>query len=499
MYMLRDYMDRKVVVAQKIPFEFFAQDGLQLVSVAKATVAKASGDEDLVIDKAYADKRFSDKGLDPNMYRFHAARNNDVILVDHQEHRQYSWAATSRPSQYTINGSRVDKAFYEKVVGVLNELNSYDWLLNGYLHLVPWNAERDIGRVNIDPPEVLEMIGEGGVVTPESLKKACAEGETRPRLWPGDTVEVKMSKKTVLGTVTGLGKKVSVLRQDGKKGTYAYSSVTRTDKVAYDEDAIAELDPTLAANFEYVLGQSHRIYKAALTIRDSVKFPAFPMPDDHRGSEITRENEPTCECPLCGWPMANFRNEGEFVCCFCRVRGIIAHQDADTVTLLMLRQPAKNRFCIREAKCCSNCGLFHFEYGRQGKRTTGYCRATNQCVQAFSTCVSADGTEGYWFPRTPTEYGKNMTQHTTNLGYGVSDARNTTRRDIRDTIYRKEDHEAEKKRAERAKFVYASAFAKFMDDLGKLSQGRMALSDDFTDGQKAELRQHFQEILDDGC
>lgn len=507
MFVLRDAQGRKVVVSESrtrgvsSKLSFHAQEGLNLVPVAEAVIAEGSDEKDLAIDEAYANKKFVDAGIDPRVYTFAVADRHGVVHIEMSDRDIHSMFTRlgHQPPKCTVNGQVVSKEFYDKVSTLCEELNFYNWLLNGYMCLIPWNASKDIGRVDIRPMLALELIGMGQTVTPESLDKACAKGETRPRLWPGDAVEVKTRSGVVLGTVTGLGKKVSVLRQDSKKETYPYAAVTRTDKAGYDENALAELDATLAANFAYVLDQSHRIYKAVVKTRETVKFPAFPMPDDNQHMEVVKTNEPTCDCPLCGWPMADFHGDGEFLCCFCRVRGIIAHRDSGTVTLLMLRQPAKNRFCIREAKCCANCGLFHFEYGRQGKRSTGYCGATNQCVQAFNTCVGADGKEGYWFPRTAIEYGKHLTQHVTNLGYGVSDARNTTRRDIRDTVYREEDHAAEKKRAERAKAVYAAAFAKFVEDLGKLSQGRRAAGDDLTDEQKEQVREHFRQVLNDGC
>jgi hypothetical protein len=147
-----------------------------------------------------------------------------------------------------------------------------------------------------------------------------------------------------------------------------------------------------------------------------------------------------------------------FECCFCRQTGIIVSLTDAEVILRMNKMPSKNQFAIREVPCCANCGNFQFETGREGKRTTGYCRSSNQCIQAFNTC-------DYWFPRDPAVYEANLRQHCTNLGYGVKDVRNTSRNDLSDTVYRKEDHEAQKKRAEEAKAAYAVAFANFRDDL----------------------------------
>ncbi len=169
----------------------------------------------------------------------------------------------------------------------------------------------------------------------------------------------------------------------------------------------------------------------------------------------------------------------------------MCERTGDTVTLLMLRQPAKNEFAVKEARCCGNCGLFHFEYGRQGKRSTGFCTVTNQCVQAFNTC-------NYWFPRLPETYNSNVKQHMTNLGYSVTDRRATDRADVRDTAFRKEDLKVQKQKADRMKMVYAQAYAKFLADLSKLGGNRKALDDSFTDEAKQQVREHFGKVLDDG-
>ena len=63
-----------------------------------------------------------------------------------------------------------------------------------------------------------------------------------------------------------------------------------------------------------------------------------------------------------------------------------------------------------------------------------------------------------------------MKQHVTNLGTGVKDKRNTSRNDLRDTIYRAEDNELQKARAEKAKKAYVTAYARMMkalQDAGK--------------------------------
>ena len=511
MFALQDSKGRKVVVKDNTGKSLVAVVGTEEFLVKEATIVRFGGaavnDASVLIpDREFFDKKFEDAGFQKDIYLFDTTLCNRVVSVQmdkgYQDYQSslYSYSsARARDKTCRINNKEVTQEIYDKLKVVITDCDSYDWLTVGYMHLQSWSQDRDVGNVNLSPQKTLELIGEGQIVTVDSLVKACAKGETRPRLWLGDSVEVKMARKTVLGTITGIANKVSVLRSDGKKGSHVYSRVYRTEKVAFNEDAIKELDPTLTANFAYVLKQAQRVYKAELTIRESVTFPAFPGPNDNEYNMSKVTNAATCDCPLCGWPMADFDKCNEFKCCMCRVRGIIAHQDDKTVTLLMLRQPAKNQFAIREAKCCGNCGLFKFQYGCQGKRSTGYCEATNQCVQAHSTCVSADGTEGYWFPRTSKSYSKNMTQHITNMGYGVSDKRNTGRQDIRDTVYNADDHKAQRVRADKARTSYAAAYAKFMSDLAALSKRRVSASNKLTDKQKKELQEHYQQVLNAGC
>jgi hypothetical protein len=88
-----------------------------------------------------------------------------------------------------------------------------------------------------------------------------------------------------------------------------------------------------------------------------------------------------------------------------------------------------------------------------------------------------------------------MRQHVTNLGYGVSDHRNTSRNDIRDTIYREEDHVKEKARAEQVKMAYTQAYNKFQSELVKLA-ANAKLHEGTLDEATTE---DWKKVLDDGC
>jgi len=213
-----------------------------------------------------------------------------------------------------------------------------------------------------------------------------------------------------------------------------------------------DIHESLAANFDFVLQHPNRIYRVK-TKRGRWVCPVFPQKNENQWRD---EDALQCDCPICGWGMAESKgywDDGIFICCMCKQRALVIDktEKGDELSLLMLRRPDKNRFCMKEARCCTNCGLFQFETGRQGRRTTGYCRVTNMCVQGFNTC-------SWWFPRNPKRYKANMVQHIKNLHFGIKDDRNTSRHDIRDTIYRKDDHEAQKKRADDAVDAYRRAY-----------------------------------------
>jgi len=457
---------------------FYAKENGTLEQVQRAVVAIG---KDVFLDKPYVADRLKQDCFDVAF---------EMLPSGVKVNTRIEWGGSSgffQPrrqgsNRHFIENKEVPEADYDRLNEIVSELCTFGELLADY-------GVQVRGSKSLGVQTVLEMLGEGAVVTPDSIMKACAEGEDRPRLLPGDPVKVKLTGEDVTGVVAGLNKnKVSVLRQDGKKGSYAYSSVCRDkDAVTFSNEVVNELEPTLKAGFDYVLGQDDRLYRAKLEKRN-LSYPMFPDSSiNERVIEVM--DTPSCFCPVCGWAMANFHDWGsDFECCFCRIKGHIVKQTDDEVTLLMFRMPAKNRFAIKEARCCSNCGLFAFEVGRQGKRSTGYCPYANQCLQGFNVC-------DYWFPRDAKTYGSNLRQHVTNLGYGVSDRRNTDRNDIRDTIYRKDDHEAEKARADRAKLVYGQAYEKFIDDLSSLADGSPLHEDALTEEQSKA----WKERLDDGC
>jgi hypothetical protein len=333
------------------------------------------------------------------------------------------------------------------------------------------------GNRQVNIQVVMLAIGVGKTVTPASLLRGCAKDETRPRLMVGDAVKFKKGEGFILSfTISG----VTIQMSDGKKCSAKPDTVERIDA---DKVKSAAIDQTIADAFAAVLARKEFLYRASIKMVGHISVPVFPAEGQHPRE---MENAVTCCCPVCSWQLVML-NGDEFECCFCRQTAIVVSRSENEVILRLNRSPSKNQFAIREARCCSNCGTFRFDVGRQGKRSTGYCSISYQVLQGFNTC-------DFWFPRDFETYGANLRQHLTNLGYGVSDTRNTTRNDIRDTIYRQSDHEAQKKRVETAKTAYTVAHAKFMEALKAAGQELPLVGDTVDDETKAR----YAKILDGG-
>lgn len=488
--MLRDKQDRVILVQgayrdrdRHYDMKFFARDGLEVVPVEEAVICK--GDDVFPTDDQV--KHWLSKAGFPNLaFRIDRCSRyqhaNLGVNCTYEYGRPGGFLSTAPAVKVChIEGQKVSEATFERLSNAVHEASKF---FSGAYGLISLQK----GLV-IYLQDVLELIGEGQTVTAESLGRGCAKGEDRPRLLPCDQVKVIVRGQNVLGVIKSMNTKVTILRQDGVKMTCAYSKVMRTDELGHNEELASQADPSILANFDYVVKNgTNRIFRAKLERGDFV-FPMFPDTDRYGRPEqqISREGIMSCSCPVCGWRMADVHDSGQFICCYCRITGNVITRSETEVSLLMSRMPAKNRFAIKEARCCGNCGRFHFESGRQGVRTTGYCPTANQCLQSFNVC-------DLWFPRTLIRYESNMRQHTTNLHYGVDDTRNTSRNDIKDTVYTEEDHNAEVERAEKAKVAYANALQRFLKDL-KDEAAKVPLVEEMT----PELTEHWKKVLDDPC
>jgi hypothetical protein len=420
------------------------------------------------------------------------------LAMRHLEEAGYGWAKSAVeikegclnlkvifPDSYSWSGNR-DKM---SIAGKLIDRQDYNLIWEPFGKVARWHgvvgASVRIADKRIPMQKLLEIIGEGRVVTALSLAKGCLAGQARPPFLPGDRVKGPFGE----GVLEALNAKAKVRLEAGKYVEASWSSI----ELIADEAPTrpSDLHESLDANFASVLSRNGRIYRAATKV-GNWSCPVFPMPDEkpHRV-----ENTVMCDCPICGWPMAAspfYREDGVFVCCMCKQRAFVIDNSVQgEISLLMMKRPSKNHFCLPEVRCCSNCGLFEFEVGREGKRSTGYCQATNQCVQGFNSCAyRPDG--GWWFPRDPKRYASNMKQHVTNLGYGVDDRRNTSRKDIRDTVYRADDHQAEKVRADKAVDAYRRGHRWFVLAL-KEKADKEVLHEKATD----EVREQYGRVLDE--
>lgn len=481
--MLKDKQGRTVLMREvrdeknfRTGYALWARDGMTMNSVDEAIIS--AGDDIFLTDQQIGEG-LAFAGF-PNV-KFSQVTSCGDKRAYVSTNVEWSRWATTNSQVFSIEGRPVDQNTYDKLHKAINDLNAYNGIRDEIAVLQK--------GVSMRIQKALELIGEGKTVTAESLGKGCAVGEDRPRLLPGDTVKIKIGKKEVFGIIKSVKSTVTILRQDGKKMTCSFDRVERSDHDAHNEEIAAQVEPTILQNFDYVVKAGvNRIFRAKLE-RGAFTFPAFPNMTRWGQMEHQRKFEEAlfCSCPACGWRMAGVDVNGEFVCCYCRITGQVITKSETEVSLLMARMPGKNRFAIKESRCCGNCGHFQFETGCQGKRSTGYCKTANQCLQAFNVC-------DMWFPREIARYESNMRQHTTNLHYGVGDHRNTDRNDLRDTVYTEADHKLEVARAEKAKVAYANAYQRFLKNLKEAAE-TVPLVETMT----PELTEHWKKVLDDPC
>lgn len=458
---------RPVVVFKE---KLFAIDGDAVIEVPEATIRSGSFPV-LTNEVVRSLLRYAGFSLP-----FKIESGKVMSQLIHDWSGRWAFGNASGRDIYTLDGSPIDKDNANKFSNLICEIERCsDWSRN----TVNYN-------VRVTGQAALEMIGVGKTVTASSLKGMCAKGESEPRLRKGLPVVVH-GKIDEYGVIVGLSSRVTVTGVNGEKISAPYDKVEVVESIPDSvEEGVSDVEPTILASMEFLKTQVHRIYKAKLEPL-AATYPAFPPEGDNRWHPAPVTKDESCVCPNCGWRMSSFHDTNEYVCNYCNLRGMVVAKESDSVSILLFRKPAKNRFAIKESRCCANCGLFEFEVGRQGKRSTGYCKASNQCVQAFNVC-------NVWFPRTPENYGKNLNQHMTNLHYGVKDQRNTGRNDTEDTVYTEADHDKEKERAEKAKVAYAKTYMKVMYDLRKA-----ALALPVATEPSAELAEKWKPILDDPC
>ncbi len=441
------------------PTKLLSIDGLMLVPVGSAVICEGEYENPSyeLIKKIFVDDGFPDVEFSISADRW--------SLID-LKNRNYQ--SCSEPLKNTFD-----------YINCLNGLESESVYLQK-------------GKFYLKMQEILRLIGAEKEVTAESLKRGCAVNEERPRLLPGDNCKYIKGKKEYTGTIRSIkdSKKVQIQTEAGKKVFADIDNVQYWEDTEKQSEDVNLLDGSLKDNFDFVVQKSkERMMRLPVTKGEFV-FPLFPHEDKYGRMEnqTRKENTSVCNCPICGWVMSHDPlNHNGFVCCYCRQHAEVLSLTDTDVLLVFMRSPAKNRFAIKETRCCSNCGRFEFETGRQGKRSTGYCKAANQCLQSFNVC-------NLWYPRAVERYESCMRQHVTNLHYGCSDARNTERQDIKDTIYTEADHKLEVERANEAKRVYAIGYVDFKRKL-RCAGEDIKLTEEVTD----EIKSHLKEVLDDPC
>jgi hypothetical protein len=108
-----------------------------------------------------------------------------------------------------------------------------------------------------------------------------------------------------------------------------------------------------------------------------------------------------------------------------------------------------NSFGIEEARCCSNCGNFHFSYGYRGKRSTGFCHFQKLCVLPHNTCKR-------WFPVDSSKYASNVASSLKNLGFSRDKYHNDSK--PAELQYTEACHEANKEKAKKMKENYTVGY-----------------------------------------
>ena len=431
MLMLRD-KSGKVVVLKKDDeqYTFWAIDGDKLEQTQEATicVGKEVRLTDVVKRKIYDDAGFPNLPLNRDFYQYGQTTWN------HNGRGIYSVGGSGR--SFFLGDKEVTEDIYIKCSHVFYDTEQYNGL----------EGNHDGMKI----ASILEMIGVGNNITIRSLLNHCKADQTTPRIVPGQTVCCVRKKVEKIGVVRKTDDKVVVEFEDGSIAKYKYEDVSAS-KIEMKREPI---DPTLEEGFAFALKKSKsRLYRAK-TIRERFVAPIFPAKGD---KPIAYDNTQTCVCPVCGWKIGlvtSWRSAESALCNCCGISGKVVEVSETEVTLLLNPIPKKNTFQIKEARCCDNCGVFEFAYGRQGKRSTGYCTVNNCCVQGFTTCDA-------WFPRNSDRYDQNMKQHLTNLHYGVKDARNTERPEIDDVVFKESDYLNERKRADKAKGAYLVACREF--------------------------------------
>jgi len=280
------------------------------------------------------------------------------------------------------------------------------------------------------------------VITPKDL---CDNSLLKFGL--GDTVNIVNAKGVILhtGTATTFNdKSVRVVFNNGTFKSVAYSRVvkSKTQPPKIEQSLSCVPDPTIEENLKAVLDYDH-IGTYDLKEITTKRF------DEYNKKFIT-EKVKAIKCPNCDTD-TNVKR-----CCInCKQTFIIIAEKIDKALVMLGPKPVPNTVCLKEARCCDNCKNFTFGYGRQGKRQTGYCDKTRQCVKSYNTCDR-------WFPIDGPSYSSNMKGSITNLGCGVNRYKDKNNEEL---DYTADMHAENKNKFDKMKMKYTLGYNVFMEKL----------------------------------
>jgi hypothetical protein len=402
--------------------KFFVAGEDMFQEVPEATVAEGEYPK---IPEKYVHARFKQAGLpDLELSGAHIFRKSD--------HRPY-WLSRDGQQEYRLRDGSYAVIDFNKANAILKTFKKYER---------PYSYSGLFIRV-------LQILRVGTVVTPESFKNGAAKGETSPPYTLQDHVEWKMRGKMMRGVIKKWASNgASIICEDEKKRIVAFSRLTRIDPPEIDASEYEDkLGQTVVENFKSVLAAMESgalgVYRA-LVVQKKYSHA--------NGREFTRR---AAQCPHCVGELVEEQTWAgrcdRFQCSSCGTFMTVLKDNTDEVFLARVPKAKINTFCIEEARCCANCGRFHFEYGREGKRSTGFCRDFKVTVLAHNTCKG-------WLPDDPEQFGKNLTQQIRNLGTAISTHWNKESK----RPYTKDDQKKDKAVATDMRVAYEKAYQVFM-------------------------------------
>jgi len=414
--------------------KFYVAGDQSFVEVPEATIAEGNYPE---IPVDYVQARFERAGL-PAL----AFSQGSLSLIEQRDAWGYPHYGRRNHKYQLRDGSylKLDGEQVEQVTAIKETFRRYS---------------RSNVRHSFD--RHLQILRVGTVVTPQSLKKEAAKGKSAPPYTLQDHVEWKMRGKMITGVIKSWSQNgASILCEDEKKRVVGHHRLTRIDPPEVDE---SEFEDTLGAsvmgNFRHVLAAMAAgelgVYRATV-VKKKYKNPN----DTHnRNQEVEKK---AARCPLCPGELVNehsWRETAErFQCSSCGTSMTVLKDNGNEIYFAMSPKAKVNTFCIEEARCCANCGRFYFEYGRQGKRSTGFCRDFKVTVLGHNTCKG-------WIPDEPDVFSTNMTQHIRNLGTAIGTHWNKESQ----RPYTKDDQKKDKAVAAEKRLAYEKAYQMYLKKL----------------------------------